>query len=203
MRQPADPRGSHRGPTATLAANGRIGGDTPSPDRCILARAAGIASRPAPVPDAGRGAIAGSNPSFAEAEAADGLGVPARGRLPDAARHTGVGHLGGPEWERVCSCRREVWRAPDGRLDPNSAHAEPHQSAHRHSPSCEGTHLAQVVKVERYIDGGWRSECLLCRTVQLYWWNPVVRAHAERADAAITQVDGSHVIMISKHPPAR
>jgi hypothetical protein len=59
------------------------------------------------------------------------------------------------------------------------------------------------VKVERYIDGGWRSECLLCRTVQLYWWNPVVRAHAERADAAITQVDGSHVIMISKHPPAR
>jgi hypothetical protein len=27
------------------------------------------------------------------------------------------------------------------------------------------------VKVERYVDGGWRSECLLWRTV-LYWWNP-------------------------------
>jgi hypothetical protein len=64
-RQPADPRGSHRDPAATLAANGRIGGDTPSPGRCIPARAAGIASRPAPVPDAGLVAIAGSNPSFA------------------------------------------------------------------------------------------------------------------------------------------
>jgi hypothetical protein len=44
------------------------------------------------------------------------------------------GHLGGSEWERTCSCRREVWRAPDGRLDPNSALAMPSWRAHIHTP---------------------------------------------------------------------
>ena len=40
---------------------------------------------------------------------------------PTPKAEPGWGHLGGSEWERVCNCRREVWRARDGRLDPNSA----------------------------------------------------------------------------------
>ena len=37
---------------------------------------------------------------------------------PTPKAEPGWGHLGGSEWERVCNCRREVWRAPDGPTGP-------------------------------------------------------------------------------------
>jgi hypothetical protein len=83
------------------------------------------------------------------------------------------GHLGGSEWERTCSCRREVWRAADDRLDPNSLRAMPSWRAHRHSPSCEAAEVEAVIKIERR-DGssGWRSTCSVCTSQWVYYWRP-------------------------------
>jgi hypothetical protein len=64
------------------------------------------------------------------------------------------GRLGAGQWERVCNCRREVWSAPDERLDPNSAAAQPGWKAHQHAPGCEATEVEAVVKIERRVDGG-------------------------------------------------
>jgi hypothetical protein len=61
-RRSADPSGSHRDPAETLAANGRIGGGLRQRGRRNPARVSGTDRRPVPVPDAGRVAIAGSNP---------------------------------------------------------------------------------------------------------------------------------------------
>ena len=78
----------------------------------------------------------------------------------------------GGRWQRVCSCHTEYAHLDDGKLDPNASAAEPAWTAHYHSPSCSAQGIAQVVKVGRYVDGGWRSECLVCGTIQLYWWAP-------------------------------
>jgi hypothetical protein len=82
------------------------------------------------------------------------------------------GHLGGGQWERVCNCRREVWSAPDERLDPNSAAAQPSWKAHQHAPSCEAAEVEAVVKIERRVDGGWRSTCTVCTSQWVYFWRP-------------------------------
>jgi hypothetical protein len=87
------------------------------------------------------------------------------------------GHLGGSEWERVCNCQREVWRAPDGRLDPNSLGAMPSWRAHIHAPGCEAAEVEAVVRIERRDgSGGWRSTCTVCTSMWLYFWD------AERTD---------------------
>jgi hypothetical protein len=64
---------------------------------------------------------------------------------------------------------QRVPQGDDGTVDPNSAAAQPARTAHHHSPSCEGTQLAQVVKVERRPDGGWRSTWLACATLWVYY----------------------------------
>jgi hypothetical protein len=82
------------------------------------------------------------------------------------------GHLGGAQWERVCNCRREIWTAPDERLDPNSNGAMPSWRAHTHAPGCEAAEVEAVVKIERRVDGGWRSTCTVCTTMLIYHWRP-------------------------------
>jgi hypothetical protein len=91
---------------------------------------------------------------------------------PTPKAEPGWGHLGGSEWERVCNCRREVWRAPDGRLDPNSAAAQPSWKAHQHAPGCEAAEVEAVVRIERRVDGGWRSQCTVCTSMWVYFWRP-------------------------------
>jgi hypothetical protein len=59
----------------------------------------------------------------------------------------------------------------DGTIDPNSAAAEPAWTAHKHSPGCEASSIALVVKVERRPDGGWRSTCLACQTLWVYYFD--------------------------------
>ena len=92
-------------------------------------------------------------------------------RTPDAAPSWGW-LPGEGRWERVCGCHREFRYVDDGTIDPNSAAAEPAWTAHKHSPSCEASSVASVVRVERRPDGGWRSTCLACGTIWIYWWNP-------------------------------
>jgi hypothetical protein len=82
------------------------------------------------------------------------------------------GYEGNGRWQRVCTCHTEYAHLDDGKLDPNASATEPAWRAHMHTPSCQGRQIAQVVKVGRYVDGGWRSECLVCGTIQLYWWAP-------------------------------
>jgi hypothetical protein len=91
------------------------------------------------------------------------------------------GHLGGAEWERVCSCRREVWHAPDGRLDPNSLGAIPSWRAHIHAPGCEAAEVEAVVKIERRVDGGWRPTCSVCTSQWVYYWRPDLTDERGRA----------------------
>ena len=92
------------------------------------------------------------------------------------------GHLGGSEWERTCSCRREVWRAPDGRLDPNSAAAQPSWKAHQHAPGCEAAKVEVVVKIERREgSSGWRSTCSVCTSQWIYYWRPDLTDERGRA----------------------
>jgi hypothetical protein len=86
------------------------------------------------------------------------------------------GHLGAGQWERTCNCRREVWSAPDERLDPNSAAAQPSWKAHQHAPGCEAADIEAVVRIERRVDAGWRSQCTVCTSMWLYFWD------ADRAD---------------------
>ena len=81
---------------------------------------------------------------------------------PTPKAEPGWGHLGGSEWERVCNCRREVWLAPDGRLDPNSPAAMPSVECTHHAPGCEAAEVEAVVRIERRVDGGWRSTCTVC-----------------------------------------
>jgi len=91
------------------------------------------------------------------------------------------GHLGGGQWERVCNCRREFWTAPDERLDPNSNGAAPSWRAHNPAPGCEATEVEAVVKIERRVDGGWRSTCSVCTSMWVYYWRPDLTD--ERGDA--------------------
>jgi hypothetical protein len=99
---------------------------------------------------------------------------------PTKAAEPEWGYEGNGLWRRVCNCRTEVAYSSDGKLYPNSPATEPSPTAHRHSPSCEGAAIAQVVKVARYVDGGWRSECVLCGTICLYWWNPYASDRLDR-----------------------
>jgi hypothetical protein len=92
-------------------------------------------------------------------------------RTPDAAPSWGW-LPGEGRWERVCGCHSEFRYVDDGTVDPNSAAAEPAWTAHLHAPSCEARDVAQVVKIGRYVDGGWRSECVVCGTILIYWWSP-------------------------------
>jgi hypothetical protein len=75
-------------------------------------------------------------------------------------------------WQRVCSCGTEYARTTSGGIDPNSEAARPSWRAHRHDHGCEHRELAAVVKVEQHPDGGWRSSCVSCATIQLYWHDP-------------------------------
>ena len=81
------------------------------------------------------------------------------------------GHLGFGQYERVCGCKRELWTAPDTRLDPNSELARPSWRAHQHAPNCEAAEVDVVVRVERRVDGGWRSTCTVCTSMWLYFWD--------------------------------
>jgi hypothetical protein len=72
-------------------------------------------------------------------------------------------------WSRMCGCRTEYARTSDGVIEPSSEAARPSWRAHRHACGCEHGEVAAVVKVERYIDGGWRSSCVSCGSSQLYW----------------------------------
>jgi hypothetical protein len=83
------------------------------------------------------------------------------------------GNEGDGTWSRTCSCRREIWRAPDAALDPNSQAARPASTAHRHAASCVASDVPAVVRIERR-DGlnGWRSECTVCGSIWVYFWAP-------------------------------
>jgi hypothetical protein len=82
------------------------------------------------------------------------------------------GRLGGGQWERVCNCRREVWSAPDERLDPNSNAAMPSWRAHLHAPGCEAAEVEAVVRIERREgSSGWRSTCSVCTSQWVYFWD--------------------------------
>jgi hypothetical protein len=89
-------------------------------------------------------------------------------KTPDAAPSWGW-LPGEGRWERVCGCHREFRYVDDGTVDPNSAAAEPAWTAHKHSPSCEASSIPSVVRVERRPDGGWRSTCLACSTLWVYY----------------------------------
>jgi hypothetical protein len=91
-------------------------------------------------------------------------------RTPDAAPSWGW-LPGEGRWERVCGCHTEFRYVDDGTIDPNSAAAEPAWTAHKHSPGCEASSIALVVKVERRPDGGWRSTCLACQTLWVYYFD--------------------------------
>jgi hypothetical protein len=86
------------------------------------------------------------------------------------------------QWERTCTCRREVWTAPDERLDPNSNAAMPSRRAHRRTPSCEAAGIEMVVRIERR-DGssGWRSTCSVCTSQWVYYWRPDLTDERGRA----------------------
>jgi hypothetical protein len=103
-------------------------------------------------------------------------------KTPDAEPEWFTEPGSGGRWQRVCSCRTEFAYPGDGALDPNSAAAEPAWSAHEHAPSCEATTVAQVVRVAKYEDGGWRSECVVCGTICLFWWDP---DHRDRNDRPV------------------
>jgi hypothetical protein len=84
----------------------------------------------------------------------------------------------GGQWERVCRCHREAVTVLDEVLDPNSAAAEPAWTAHEHAVGCEASGVASVVRVEKREAGtGWRSTCLACGTLCVYFYD------AERVDA--------------------
>jgi hypothetical protein len=75
-------------------------------------------------------------------------------------------------WKRVC-CYTDTWRDSDAGIDPNSTTAEPSWEAAEHSPSCEATKVQQVVKTERREgNAGWRSTCLSCSWISIYYWQP-------------------------------
>jgi hypothetical protein len=93
-------------------------------------------------------------------------------KTPDAEPEWWAEPGSGGRWQRQCSCHVEYAYASDGRLDANAPATEPSTRAHLHAPSCEAPEIAQVVKVGRYVDGGWRSECMVCGTIWLYWWSP-------------------------------
>jgi hypothetical protein len=82
------------------------------------------------------------------------------------------GRVGPSEWERTCSCGRELWRVADEQLDPNSNAAMPSWRAHIHAPGCEAAEVEAVLRIERR-DGssGWRSTCTVCTTQLVYFWD--------------------------------
>jgi hypothetical protein len=58
-------------------------------------------------------------------------------------------------------------------VDPSSSAAEPSWRAHGHALTCEAAEVASVVKVEkRGRDAGWKSTCLVCGTMWVYFWDP-------------------------------
>lgn len=101
-------------------------------------------------------------------------------KTPDAKPEWG--YMGNGRWERVCSCLTQYAHDAATGLDPNSAAAEPSWRSHVHSPSCEAQEVAQVVRVAKYEDGGWRSECVVCGTSLIYWWDP---DHRDRNDRPV------------------
>jgi hypothetical protein len=89
-------------------------------------------------------------------------------RQPEWWSEPGTGGL----WKRVC-CFTDTWRDTDAGIDPNSSAAEPTWEAHEHGPSCDATKVPQVIRTERREgNAGWRTTCLSCSYINLYFWRP-------------------------------
>jgi hypothetical protein len=91
-------------------------------------------------------------------------------------------------WTRICSCSAEYHRTSPSEIEPSSEAARPSWRAHGHACDCEHSNVAVVVKVDKHPDGGWRSECVSCGTIWLYWYDP---EHWERQpDGSMIRVTG-------------
>ena len=107
-----------------------------------------------------------------DAEAADGLGVPALGGLPHAERRAPVGPSGRFRVGASVQLPARGVACPGRPAGPESAAAMPSWRAHQHAPGCEAAEVEAVVKIERRVDGGWRSTCSVCTSQWVYYWRP-------------------------------